>query len=304
MTTPSSDPSPRPIAEINAHIRNTLEREIRIKHVTVIGKVIGRVYTSDLGHVYFKISDNDYAIPCFLRQSVARTLGHKIQVGTQLEVTGVIGVYDKDLAVQIEVERAELIQAAPARNLDGLETLLKSEGTWRTAKHPLPAQIKRIGLVTSSSSRARDDFESYYADQGGTAHIWHERVPLEGEQAATKIVEAIHSLNRRTDIDVIVLTRGGGRPEDLAVFSDPTIAQAIAESNKPVVTGIGHEGDETLADRAADVRAITPTAAAVLLAHHQPPPVQLQPYPHWLPVAFGIGLLAILGLLVFLVLQG
>ncbi len=239
-------------------------------------------------------------------ETIAKTLGFKIQLGMELEVGGVIGVYDKDLEVQIEVERVALLQKAPSRNLDELEAQLKSAGQWRSAKHPLPPQINRIGLVTSSNSRARDDFESYYAEQGGTAHIWHERVRIEGDQASQEIVNAIQSLNRRTDVEVIVLTRGGGRPEDLAVFSDPRITQAIAASTKPIITGIGHEGDETLADRAADVRAITPTAAAVLLAHHQAPPTPPTPpmaYPRWLPIALVIGLLAILGLLALLILQ-
>lgn len=293
--------SPRPIAEINTHIRNTLEREIRIKHVTVIGKVIGRVYISDMGHVYFKISENDYAIPCFLRQTVAKTLDFKIQLGMQLEVSGFIRVYDKDLEVQIEIEKVAILQRPPSRNLDELEAQLKSAGHWRTTKHPLPPQINRIGLVTSSSSRARDDFESFYAEQGGKAHIWHERVRIEGEQASQEIVSALQSLNRRADIDVIVLTRGGGRPEELAVFSDPKIAQAIGQSTKPVITGIGHESDETLADRAADVKAITPTAAAVLLAHHQslPTPV-INSFLSCFGISAVISLLVILGLLLFL----
>ncbi|MBZ0320443.1 MAG: exodeoxyribonuclease VII large subunit [Anaerolineae bacterium] len=260
--------SPRPIAEINAHIRNTLEREIRVKHVTVIGTV-GRIKTPPSGHVYFAISENDYSIPCFLHQHVARTLGFKVRQGMKLEISGTIRVYDKDLEVQIDVERASIVQAAPSHNLLELEAMLEAEGTWRTTKHPLPPRIHAIGLVTSRNSMAWGDFQQAYTDEGGTARIIPEHVVLEGDQAIQTIVNAIARLNNQNHIDVIVLVRGGGRQEELGIFDDPLISKAIFQSRKPIITGLGHADDETLADRVADIRTDNPTRAAILLAQHE-----------------------------------
>lgn len=260
--------SPRPIAEINAHIRNTLEREIRIKYVTISGTV-GRINTPASGHVYFDVSENDYSIPCFLHQSVARTLGFKVRQGMKLEISGTIRVYDKDLEVQIDVEKASIVQAAPSHNLLELEALLTAEGTWRTIKHRLPPHIHAIGLITSRNSRALGDFQQAYTDEGGTARIIPEYVTLEGDQAVHSIVDAIAKLNKQKHIDVVALVRGGGRPEELGVFDDLFIAKAIGHSDKPIVTGIGHADDETLADRAADIRTDNPTRAAILLAQHE-----------------------------------
>ena len=135
----------------------------------------------------------------------------------------------------------------------------------------MPTLIRKIGLVTSKQSDALHDFEDTYRSEGGLAAVKLSDVRLQGDQAPQVIADAIRRLGKSGDIDIIVLTRGGGRSADLSVFDSLLIAQAICRCPIPVITGIGHQRDHTLADEVADYKAITPTAVASFLARIKPP---------------------------------
>lgn len=139
-------------------------------------------------------------------------------------------------------------------------------GIWPRSKRDLPAPPQRIVLITSKQSAALADFRNTYYQEGGKAPIEVLDVLLQGEQAPRMIANAITRANTDQLGDVIVLMRGGGRTVDLSVFDDIWIAEAICRSNLPIITGIGHQQDTSIADRLADQAAITPTAAAHHLA--------------------------------------
>jgi exodeoxyribonuclease VII large subunit len=145
-------------------------------------------------------------------------------------------------------------------------------------------------VITSKQSDALHDFEDTYRSENGTASVKLGDVRLQGQQAIRDISEAINRLNREKVVDVIAIIRGGGRDADLAIFDDIQIAEAICRSTIPLITGIGHQRDHTLADELADVKAITPTAAASHLARIKPASHEgiKQTAPQWQTYAIGV----------------
>jgi exodeoxyribonuclease VII large subunit len=255
----------RTIAQTNAMIRAVLEQETLGYPIWVAG-IVKRHFMSDMGHVYFDLEDDDHTISCMIRHSMRGTIDFNIANGIEMEVFGTIRVYEKRAQVQIDVEKARLITRPPyVMDKSTLERLEK-EGWFPKNKLSLPDTIKKIGLITSRHSEALHDFENNYRKEGGTAAIKLVDVLIQGQQAAQQVANAIARLNQEAEVDVIAIVRGGGRAAELAVFNDYLIAAAICRSTLPVVTGIGHERDETFADLVADVTTSTPTAAAVLLA--------------------------------------
>ena len=187
--------------------------------------------------------------------------------GLEINVYGDIHFYEGSGHIEIQVQELRLVNsegdARPAIEL------LRSEGLFPPQKRAAPSQIRRIGIVTSRSSRAIGDFESAYRSAGSRSVLapydW-QFVFLEGERAAQSIVDAIIELDSSPECAVIAIIRGGGRSEDLATFDHIEIARAIIRCDTYVVTGIGHHRDSTLADRVADFSADTPTATAHYLA--------------------------------------
>lgn len=301
-TTDPSSATPRPIVEINTRVKRLVERHTKGETVVTQG-LIRRFYKSDLDHFYFEMVENGYTIPCFLRNSVRPTIGFEIEKGLRVEVVGEIRVYDKEATIQIEVAQMRLIEKSGVPKPAELESQLRQQGLWRDKKHPLPHSVHKIAVVTSPSSEAYGDFETTYHKRGGQGQPFLAPVPLQGENAAQEIANTVRMFSRRSDVDVIVLTRGGGSRDELAVFNNPIIAEAIFHSSKPVITGIGHESDETLADRAGDLVAITPTDAALQLIA-PPQAITRTVIPNWLFIVVGIGIFVIITLLLFIIVQG
>jgi exodeoxyribonuclease VII large subunit len=269
MIMADSNESRRTIRQTNALIRALVEQET-IGHPFWIGGVVTRCFTSNLGHVYFDLDDENCSISCIVHESVRGTLESPVSNGMEIEVFGSIAVYERAARVQMDVEKIRVIER-PRYVIDNATIeQLTAKGLWPKVKQPIPSLIRKIGLVTSKQSDALHDFEDQYRSDNGTAAIKLTDVRLQGQQAPREIAGAIEKLNREQQTDVIVLVRGGGRGAELAVFNDLLIAEAICHSEIPVVTGIGHQRDETLADQLADYAAITPTAAASYLAQANP----------------------------------
>jgi exodeoxyribonuclease VII large subunit len=255
----------RTIRQTNALIRSIVEVEM-LEHPFWIGGIVTRHYLSDRGHVYFDLYDDDFSISCFLREPTRATLDFTLNNGMDVEVFGTVKVYDRQARVQMEAEKIRLIER-PVFVIDkSVQERLEKQGLWPKVKKPLPDTISNIGLITSKHSDARSDFFDTYYREGGKATITPVDVRVQGQQAPGQIVDAINRLNAQREVDVIALVRGGGRVADLAVFDDYLIAEAICRSSIPIVTGIGHQQDDSFADQVADVKTITPTAAASFLA--------------------------------------
>jgi exodeoxyribonuclease VII large subunit len=240
--------------------------EPRFNDVHVRGEVANlRVQTS--GHVYFTLKDEGATLPCVLWAAQARRLRFALEEGLELVAHGRVEIYPPHGKYQLVATGVEPHGAgALALQLEQLKARLAAEGLLSEArKRPLPFLPRRIGVATSTTTAALRDF----------LRVLHTRFPglpvlvapcrVQGEGAAATVAAAVMALARH-DVDVIVVTRGGGSREDLWAFNDEFLARTIAASPVPVVSAVGHEIDVTVADLVADARASTPTHAAQLVA--------------------------------------
>ncbi|MCB9452105.1 MAG: exodeoxyribonuclease VII large subunit [Anaerolineaceae bacterium] len=296
----------RTIPETNALVKSLVEQET-IGFPFWIQGIVGRRFLSDRGHEYFDLSDDDYSINCFLPEKVRGTLNFTLTNGLEVKVLGTIRVFERQAKVQIEVAQAQLVEHTPFSLDENVRKQLEDKGLWPKQPRPLPTKISKIGLVTSKNSEARHDFEQTYRQEFASAMpaITLRDVRLQGEQAPRQIADAIKELNGAVDkVDVIVVTRGGGRAHDLNIFNNIQVAEAICQSEIPVVTGIGHQRDVTFADLVADNSTFTPTAAALALVNAQKsemPPLDAQKKSKIPCGLLAAAVLVILVLIVFLI---
>ena len=255
----------RTIEEINRLVTGLVETET-LGYPAWVGGIVKSRFQADSGHVYFTLEDNTYSIRCMLPRQVRGTLDFPINNNMEIEVFGAVRVYEKRAEVQISVEKALLIEGQQFVPAGDVIERLKNGGLYPPQKQSLPNAIRQIALITSRRSEALHDFESTYREARGTAKIQLIDVLLQGNEAVVQIVNAIERVNHEKQAQVIAIVRGGGRHADLATFNDYRIAEVICRSAIPVVTGIGHQQDETFADIIADHAAITPTAAAIKIA--------------------------------------
>ncbi len=266
----------RTIRETNALVRALVEQET-LGYPFWVGGLVSKCFLSDFGHLYFDLNADDHTISCMIREQVRGSLDFTLANGLEIEAFGSIRVYEKSARVQIEVEKIRLIEGVKAAVDKSVLQELEKKGLWPRTKRTLPSEISKIGLVTSKHSEGLHDFEDTYRNEGGKAAIKVFDVRIQGQQASKEIAETLRRIDANKECNVIVLVRGGGRAADLATFNDLAIAEAICQSSIPVLTGIGHQRDETLADIVADVSTITPTAAASYLAKLKPPQTVIRP---------------------------
>lgn len=257
---------PFTVSELTAYIKDILEQDETLTDVWVEGEV-SNMSRPVSGHVYFKLKDGGAVLPCVMWRSAAARVRTMPQDGDRILAHGRVGVYEAGGQYQLYVDE---IQAAGLGEyyiqLERLKERLRAEGLFaEERKRPLPPIPKHIGIVTSPDGAALRDI----------LHVLRRRFPcvaatlaptqVQGDEAPAQIVAALDALNRHTDCDVVIVARGGGSVEELAAFNDERVARAIHASRIPVVTGVGHETDFTIADMVADRRAPTPTGAAEIV---------------------------------------
>ncbi len=290
----------RTIQETNALVRTLVEIESIIEQEFWIGGTIERYHQSDLGHVYFNLVDNDFSIRCMIPNAARGITDFPLSDGMMVDVYGTLSVFEKRAEVQIQVRKMRLVDKGAAKfDPDAIEEL-KRKGIWPRERLDLPNNIQNIALITSKNSKGLEDFRTTFYASGGVAKIDPIDSLVQGAQAPQMLQRAIQRANEENKADVIALVRGGGRHEDLSAYNDIRVVEAICLSKIPVVTGIGHQQDETLADRAADHKAITPTAAAVELAKYSKA-VPTTNDPIWFKFAVGVGVIVILLLLALII---
>jgi exodeoxyribonuclease VII large subunit len=249
--------------------------DARFNPVAVRGEISGFSRAAS-GHCYFTLKDEAGQIRCAMFRRAAGLLDFAPRDGELVEVRGRLGVYEARGDLQLVVESMTRAgQGALFEQFLRIKAQLEAQGLFDAArKRPLPAQPRAIGVVTSLGAAAWHDVMT--ALQRRVPHIPVRMAPamVQGAGAALTLAQALQSLYAWTaedhpsepPIDVILLVRGGGSIDDLWAFNDPQLAQVIAQSPVPVVSGVGHETDFTIADFVADVRAPTPTAAAEMAA--------------------------------------
>ena len=258
---PERESLPLTVSQLVGRIRFALESDRELQGVRVEGEV-SNFRRAPSGHCYFTLKDAGAELRCVMWRSVARTLNPLPGDGDQVLAYGSISVYEQRGSLQLYVERLEQAGVGQLyREFERLKARLEAEGLF-DRQRPLPQFPQRIGVVTSPAAAALRDILNVLARRYPLADVVLSPTMVQGDQAPPQIVAALAALNARDDIDVIIVARGGGSLEDLWAFNDERVARAIAASRIPVVCGVGHETDFSLADFAADRRAPTPSAAA------------------------------------------
>jgi exodeoxyribonuclease VII large subunit len=258
---------PYTVSQLTGTIRRLIEREPDLNDVWVEGEV-SNFSRPISGHCYFTLKDASAQIGCVMWRNVAQAQTYLPASGDLVLAHGRVGVYEAGGRYQLYVDQ---LRPAGLGNLyqqfEQLKARLEAEGLFAPErKRPLPPFPRRIGVVTSPSAAALRDVLTILGRRYPLAEVLLAPTPVQGDEAPPHIVAALEALNRRDDVDVIIVARGGGSLEELWAFNDERVARAIAASRIPVICGVGHETDFTLADFAADVRAPTPSAAAELVA--------------------------------------
>lgn len=252
------------VSQLTFRIRKLLEDNPELQDVWVTGE-ISNLSRPASGHIYFTLKDKNASLKCVMWKTDALRTRPNLQEGSAVEVHGRIAVYEPQGQYQLI---ASLIQAkgegALFQEFLRLKAMLEAEGLFDPErKREFPAFPQTIGIVTSATGAALRDMLNTIRRRQPLTRVILAPSPVQGVEAPPALVNALATLNAQNP-DVILVARGGGSIEDLWAFNDERVVRAIAASQAPVISGVGHETDFTLSDFAADLRAPTPTAAAEL----------------------------------------
>ncbi|MCG5525509.1 exodeoxyribonuclease VII large subunit [Ectothiorhodospira haloalkaliphila] len=253
------------VSDLNEAVRQQLESGFPL--VWVEGELSNLARPAS-GHLYFSLKDSGAQVRCALFRNRARLLGFRPADGTQVLARARVSLYAPRGDYQLIVEHMEESgDGALRRAFEALRRKLEAEGLFDPAtRRPIPAFPRRVGVITSPSGAAIRDILSVLRRRFPALPVLVFPVPVQGTEAAPAIVRALEQAACQGDCDVLILARGGGSLEDLWAFNEESVARAIRACPLPVVSGVGHETDVTIADFAADLRAATPSAAAELVS--------------------------------------
>ena len=251
------------VSELLRSVRDTLER--RFPLLWVRGE-LSNLKPAPSGHYYFTLKDRGAQVDCVMFRSRAAAFDGQLKEGMQVEAQVLVSLYEPRGRFQLTVEALRPAGLGPLyERFLKLKEKLEREGLFDPAlKRPLPAHPRTIGVVTSLAAAALRDVLTTLARRNPAIPVIVYPAPVQGEGAGYRIALALKTASARAECDVLLLVRGGGSIEDLWSFNEESVAHAIRASRIPVLVGVGHESDFTIADFAADQRAPTPTAAAEL----------------------------------------
>ena len=251
------------VSQVTTYLKDSLDRDPFLSDLWVSGEVSNLSHSS-AGHSYFTVKDEQSQLRCVMFR--AQHGGEMLTNGGAVIVHGRLSLYPTrgDLQLYVDIVQPEGTGAL-ALELERLRAQLEGEGLFDPArKRPLPAFPQKIGVVTSPTGAVFHDICNVIERRYPLVEILLSPTAVQGAEAAAGIIEALRALNELGDIDVIIVARGGGSLEELWPFNEETVVRAIHGSRVPVISGVGHETDTTLADLVADQRAPTPSAAAEL----------------------------------------
>ncbi len=256
---------PVSVTDLTRRLRGVIESEDGLQNVWVQGE-LSNFSRPKSGHWYFTLKDDGAQLPCVMWRSTAELQIHVPKDGESLEVHGGLSLYEAGGRYQLYVDEIRPAGAG-ALYLEflKLKTKLEAEGLFAAErKRAVPAAPRRIGIVSSPTGAALRDIVNTLTRRYPLVEVFLAGTQVQGPTAAAQVRHAIQRLNHYVVPDVIILARGGGSLEDLAAFNSEMLARAIVASAAPIICGVGHETDFTIADFVADLRAPTPTAAAEL----------------------------------------
>jgi exodeoxyribonuclease VII large subunit len=258
--------------ERNVYTVSRLNREVRVLIERGLGVIwvegeLSNLSVPSSGHWYFSMKDRDAQLRCAMFRQRNMTVGFTPKSGQQILARGRVSLYEPRGDYQFIVEHLEEAGVgALKREFERLKAKLAAEGLFALErKRSLPRFPRRIGVITSPTGAALRDILHILARRFPPAAVLVYPTPVQGDAAIPSIVEAIETASARAECDVLIVARGGGSIEDLWAFNDERVARAIRASSIPIVSGIGHEIDFTIADFVADARAPTPSGAAELV---------------------------------------
>jgi len=253
------------VSELLRSVREVLERRFPLAW---IGGEISNFRPASSGHWYFTLKDETAQVDCVMFRGRAAALDWEPAEGMRVEARALVTLYEPRGRFQLNVENMRRAGLGPLyERFLKLKAKLEAEGVFDSkAKRPIPEHPKQIGILTSLQAAALRDVLTTLRRRNPSIPVIVYPVPVQGEGAAAKIAQMLASANARAECDVLLLVRGGGSIEDLWQFNEEAVARAIRASKIPVVVGVGHETDVTIADFAADQRAPTPTAAAEMVS--------------------------------------
>lgn len=251
------------VSELTERIKYLLWSDLSLQDVWVEGE-ISNFSPALSGHYYFSLKDEEAVIQCVMWRELASSLPYIPSDGDHVIAHGYVDVYPRKGTYQLYVDELKPVGIGLVYiKLEQLKARLSQEGLFdRSRKRPIPKFPKRIGVVTSPFGAAIRDILRIIGRRYPLAEVILSPAQVQGEEAPSSIVEALQLLNSWGQVDLIILARGGGSFEELMAFNDEQVVRAVASSAIPVICGVGHEIDYTLADLAADERAPTPSAAA------------------------------------------
>lgn len=253
------------VSQLLRSARDLLERRFPLQW---IAGEISNLRPAASGHLYFTLKDESAQVDCVMFKGRAAALDWKPADGLRVEVRALVTLYEPRGRFQLNVEGMRRAGLGPLyERFLKLKDKLGREGLFDPdAKRPIPEHPTQIGVVTSLAAAALRDVLTTLRRRNPSIPVVVYPAPVQGEGAAAKLVQALAAANARAECDVLLLVRGGGSIEDLWQFNEEALARAIRASAIPIVVGVGHETDFTIADFAADERAPTPTAAAELVS--------------------------------------
>ena len=255
---------PVSVSDLNRYIKNVLTGDPMLSNIVVTGEISSWKPNVRSGAVFFTIKDKDSQIDCVMWQEAAARLTMKHDVGDLINMHGRVDYWNNRGQLRFN---ARFIEPAGAGELNAkyeeLKRKLTAEGLFDVErKKPLPVFPKKVFVVTSGEGSAVEDIKKTIIEKNDYVDIIIYPVKVQGQGAAEEIAAAIDHINALDAADVMIVGRGGGSAEERWAFNEEVIVRSIAASHIPIITGIGHEDNESLADLAADFYAKTPTAAA------------------------------------------
>jgi exodeoxyribonuclease VII large subunit len=251
------------VSELTSYLKQKFDRDPYLKTVYLTGELSN--FRLRQRHQYFSIKDENAVIDAVMFERQFRTVNFKPETGMKILVVGHIGLYEKSGRYQIYVDRMEPDGlGALYLQFEQLKKKLGAEGLFDQIPRPIPQFPKRIAVVTSLDGAVIRDINTTVRRRYPIAQVILFPTVVQGDKAAADIARQIKRANQMNNFDTLIIGRGGGSLEDLWPFNEEVVARAIADSQIPVISSVGHETDTTIADLVADQRAATPTAAAEL----------------------------------------
>ena len=253
------------VTALSNYLRELLETDDVLRDVWVKGEISNFTQPRS-GHLYFTLKDAEAQVKCVMWKTAALRLTFSPREGQSVEVHGSMGFYPAQGQAQLYIDSMQPVgEGMLFQEFLRLKNKLETEGLFdQEHKRPLPHLPKHIGIITSGSGAALQDMLNTLNRRLPLVRVTLAPSLVQGVEAPANLLRSLNSLNQIEDLDLILIARGGGSIEDLWAFNDENLARAIYKSRVPVISGVGHETDFTIADFVADLRAPTPTAAAEL----------------------------------------